>query len=165
MKSVHELKVLAIWATAALLLAGCGDSSGDDTSGAKDAKPRSTEGRKAVDSKYQSQMRAIDDRLNATMGALFQSGTFTSKQVSDAQAQLDRSAEEMEQIDPPANVGDAHAKYLAGIRGFGPILIKLEAAQGDPERIRAHLADPQYSSVIGGLEKAKFRYEQAGYKF
>ncbi len=149
--------ILVLAALLATVVAGCGSSSGGEPE--KSDTPK----KKHVDASYERQLRQIDDRLDEAMSTLFGQRSFAAEHVVAAQRALDSAARELEALDPPADIAGAHEQYLEGVRGFRPIIDKLAKAEGDPERVRAHLSDPEYGEVIQMLEQAKSDFEDAGY--
>lgn len=157
----RRTKSIATVLIAMTVVAGCAnESKRKQQSEPATTKPATA----AIDNTYARELQRIDDGLDGAMGALFGERTFLPSQIAAAKRELSQAAKDLEAIDPPAPVEDAHAKYLAGVRGFGPIIDKLAAAQGDPEKIRAHLSDPEYGRVISNLQEAKAAFKELGYE-
>jgi len=136
-------------ALAALVMAGCGGPSKEE---------------------YQTDVKAIGDRVQRAGDELGKSNPESSddlvKGLERTKAAVVSAAEDFEELDPPADAADAHARTLRGIRRTSDDLDPLIAAakSGDLKALQSRLAggfpSPQTRELLTSAQKL---YRDAGY--
>ncbi len=140
---------LALVPLLVLLLAGCGGTSKED---------------------YSKQVRAIGLRVQGAGNELSKSDPSNSddlvKGLQRTKAVVVRAAEDFEELDPPKDATDAHARTLRGIRRTSDDLDPIIAAakSGDLKLLQQRLSkgfpSPQTRELLTSAQKL---YRDAGY--
>jgi hypothetical protein len=138
---------------AVVVLAGCG--GGDRLSKAD----------------YQREVHKVGETLGSSIRGLGDLGNNpnlkeASKQIEELQDALRKAADDLDGLEPPADIGSAHDELVEGIHGFADELDELSdaTADGDVQRIREFEAQFSQSDAVEKIRDASAELEQKGYK-
>ncbi|MBI5106992.1 MAG: hypothetical protein HZB46_18760 [Solirubrobacterales bacterium] len=137
------MRRLAVLVLAAVALAGCAERENADYVDAFDATSKGLAQRYGLDR---------DPPANATAAQL-------AARIARIQGLLREWARRLERVDPPNVVDDAHARYIAGLRGFARDLDRTAAALrgGDVQAAQRQLDSGR---AMSARTRADLRYAQ-----
>jgi hypothetical protein len=149
----HERSLAASLAAAAVLVGGGGCGGGDRLSKAE----------------YEEKMQEVGASLERSFEAIGDNPDSLdqlSEALGKSQDELREAADELEDVEPPENVEDAHDDVVDGLRGvadqFGELVEATE--EGDPEEIEQFMKDFEDSDAAKKLQSATEEIKSKGYK-
>jgi outer membrane murein-binding lipoprotein Lpp len=146
-------RLIILLAAGSLVLAGCGGGGGSESS----SKP-------LTKAEYQAKLEQIAKDVGAQLQkSASKAKTPTKKDLAEAKKAVGIFVGELEQVNPPAEVAQAHKDLIAAMRRLGNdiegIFKKVAAAKTPSEGITALFGAP----AIQALLKAQQEFKAKGY--
>lgn len=146
-------RLIIVLAAGSLVLAGCGGGGGSKSS----SKP-------LTKAEYQAKLEQIAKDVGAQLqNSASKSKTPSKKDLAEARKAVGIFVSELEQVNPPAEVAQAHKDLIAAMRRLGNdiegIFKKVAAAKTPSEGIKALFGAP----AIQLLLKAQQEFKAKGY--
>jgi ABC-type phosphate/phosphonate transport system substrate-binding protein len=157
-------RLIIVLAAASLLLAGCGGSSSTSSTSSSTTTISKPIGKPLTKAAYQAKLQQIAKDVGSQLNASSSSSKKPSKKdLAQAKKALNTFVGELEQVNPPPAVAQAHKDLISAMRLLGDeldgIFKKAAAAKTPAEGIAAVFGAP----AIQALAKVQQEFKAKGY--